>query len=300
MNDRRWYPTVTSLGTGGMLITGGTKGDALVNGVPQVLSGSTFTSLTSRSWEPWYPMMFAAPNGKAFHATGTDPYSGAISSGFLDTSTDTWSSIGNPSNLARYASAALDGSGKVLLVGGGPESGGCDLPSSASASAQLIDLTASSPSWSSQTSMSYAREYLNTTILADGTIFVTGGQNSSGAVAQTELWSPGGHSWTTMASMTVETDSHSHQNLGYHSVAVLLPDGRVLAGGGGVPGSSSTSCEFRNVQIYSPSYLFASNGQLQTRPTIDSAPDLVRYSQQFDIQASGIISGVEVNLEAIS
>src|SRR5262249_3512952 len=56
----------------------------------------------------------------------------------------------------------------------------------------------------------------------------------------------------------------------YHSVAVLLPDGRVFSGGGGLCGGCTTN--HPDGQIYSPPYLFNANGTLRTRPVITSAP----------------------------
>jgi len=56
----------------------------------------------------------------------------------------------------------------------------------------------------------------------------------------------------------------------YHSVAVLLPDGRVFSGGGGLCGTCSTN--HPDGQIYSPPYLFNPDGTLRTRPVITGAP----------------------------
>jgi hypothetical protein len=55
----------------------------------------------------------------------------------------------------------------------------------------------------------------------------------------------------------------------YHSVAVLLPDGRVyVAGGGGDPGVTDQ----KSAQIFSPPYLFKG-----PRPTVSSAPSTLEY-----------------------
>src|SRR5207247_5580809 len=55
---------------------------------------------------------------------------------------------------------------------------------------------------------------------------------------------------------------------GYHSTALLLPDGRVVSGGGDFGGASA--------EVYSPPYLFKG-----ARPTISSAPTTVGYGQTF-------------------
>jgi hypothetical protein len=57
---------------------------------------------------------------------------------------------------------------------------------------------------------------------------------------------------------------------GYHSTALLLPDGRVLSAGGEQTGASA--------EIYSPPYLFKG-----ARPTITSGPSSVRYGQVFSV-----------------
>src|SRR6185437_6703125 len=95
-------------------------------------------------------------------------------------------------------------------------------------------------------------------------IFVVGGSSAAGfdtstsPVAPTEMWDPATGQFTVMASIAVYR--------GYHSTALLLPDGRVLSAGGNVGGP--------NAQIYSPPYLFKG-----ARPTISSAPTSVGYGQ---------------------
>jgi galactose oxidase len=56
----------------------------------------------------------------------------------------------------------------------------------------------------------------------------------------------------------------------YHSVAILLPDGRVFSGGGGLCGNCTTN--HPDGQIFSPPYLFNPNGTARRRPVIRTAP----------------------------
>jgi hypothetical protein len=127
--------------------------------------------------------------------------------------------------------------------------------------AEVIDLTQSSPTWRAVGSMVVARRKLNATLLPDGTVLVTGGtrgsgfNNLAGAVHTAELWNPTTEKWTTLAS------SKGIPRI-YHSIALLLPVARVLSMGGN---DQMTS------EIYSPPYLF--NG---ARPTITSAPQIRR------------------------
>jgi galactose oxidase len=53
-------------------------------------------------------------------------------------------------------------------------------------------------------------------------------------------------------------------------VAILLPDGQVFSGGGGLCGDCTTN--HLNGQIFSPPYLFNANGTARRRPVIKSAP----------------------------
>ena len=83
------------------------------------------------------------------------------------------------------------------------------------------------------------------------------------------MWSPTTEQWTTLASNQVPRY--------YHSTAALLPDGRVLVGGGwgGAGGSLDRQ---HNYEIFSPPYLFKG-----ARPTITSAPGSAGYGTQFTV-----------------
>ena len=70
----------------------------------------------------------------------------------------------------------------------------------------------------------------------------------------------------------------------YHSSAVLLPDGRVVVGGGEASGRL-------RAQVYSPPYLF--NG---SRPTISSAPGTAAYGTTFAISSPQAASVTSVAL----
>ena len=80
----------------------------------------------------------------------------------------------------------------------------------------------------------------------------------------------------------------------YHSTASLLPDGRVLTGGGGVCGICTTAGYLeKNIEYFTPPYLYKKDGsgQLATRPVIATAPATVGINTTFTItsaQAAGI------------
>ena len=67
----------------------------------------------------------------------------------------------------------------------------------------------------------------------------------------------------------------------YHSVSLLLPDATVwVAGGNPTRGSYE-----QQVEIYTPPYLYNSNGTLATRPSITSVtPGVIGYGTSFQVQ----------------
>ncbi len=144
--------------------------------------------------------------------------------------------------------------------------------------------------------MSYARRQLNATILPDGQVLVTGGtsacgfSNESGSVFPAEIWNPATEQWRTLASMT--------NRRVYHSAAILLPDARVLSGGGGDnPGSTN---QF-NAEIYTPPYLFNSDGTLATRPTYTlPSGKSIGYGQNVVVNSPDAASIAKVTLVRLS
>ncbi|MCC6537536.1 MAG: RICIN domain-containing protein, partial [Bryobacterales bacterium] len=74
---------------------------------------------------------------------------------------------------------------------------------------------------------------------------------------------------------------------GYHMTALLMRDGRVLVGGGGLCGCVA---DHQNAQIYSPGYLFNADGSAAARPTISSAPAAVNAGQTFALAGSDNIT----------
>jgi len=273
MNAGRWYPTNTTLPTGEVVVLSGERnGVGDINDLPQVFqpSSSTWRSLTSaRRVIPYYPRTFTAPNGRVFYA------SPERSTRYLSTSgTGAWFT-GPLSNFGtRSYGPAVIYDGQVLLIGGG------DPPTE---TVEHIDLRASTPVWRYRAPMSIRRRQHNATLLPDGTVLVIGGSSGSGfnnsaaPVFHAEVYNPSTNVWTTLASNAVYR--------GYHSTALLLPDGRVLSAGGRGQ---------LNAEVFSPPYLFRG-----PRPTISAAPATARAGSLFTIATPDAASITRVTLIAL-
>ena len=102
--------------------------------------------------------------------------------------------------------------------------------------------------------MAFARRQMNATLLADGSVLVTGGtsgpgfNNQASAVRAAELWNPRTETWTTMA-------SGEQLDRTYHGTAVLLPSGQVLSSGSGEGGGITYANSEFSAQVFNPPYL---------------------------------------------
>jgi galactose oxidase len=272
MNAGRWYPSVCALSTGEALVVSGTDANGVFNDLPQIwkTTGGWRDLTSARRVLSFYPWTFQAPNGKVFVA---GPKAQTL---FLDTKgTGAWSDGPRSSVPEReYGSAVMYEPGKILIAGGSKNP--------VVATAETLDLNVAPLKWErTPTDMKFARRHMNATLLADGTVLVTGGTSGPeendprGAVLEAELWNPKTRAWTVMARMSVPRLYHS-------TAALLLPDGRVLSAGGGLPpwpSEPNGQHIYRNAQIFEPPYLFKG-----PRPVIDSAPESVSYGQTFTVR----------------
>ncbi|OAL54059.1 galactose oxidase [Pyrenochaeta sp. DS3sAY3a] len=147
--------------------------------------------------------------------------------------------------------------------------------------------------------MRFARAFANVVVLPDGKILVTGGQGyAKGFTDQEpvfvpELFDPATKTFTELAPEAIPRN--------YHSVSILLADGTVFSGGGGLcyddgTGTLAERChntvDHPNAQIFTPPYLttgaprpvisnvvsstVAPGGEL--RVTLEGSADGVRFS----------------------
>lgn len=279
----RWYPSVTPLANGEMLITEGGPDTPEV----RTPTGSLRTLSNASLDLPLYPWLQVAPDGQVFYAGPSTTMR------YLDTTgAGSWQTAGERDTIDRdYGSFAMYDIGKLLVAGGG----------SSSPSASIIDLNNGAQTTTTG-SMNYGRRQHNLTILADGTVLATGGNSSGEArvdlnngVYAAELWNPATGQWTTLASMQVTRQ--------YHSTALLLPDGRVLSAGGGICDTcAQVGYLAKNAEVFSPPYLFKTNGsgQLAPRPTNSATADTIGYQQVFTINTPEAATIQKVSLVRLS
>jgi Domain of unknown function (DUF1929) len=287
MSVPRWYPSVTTLGNGEVMVAGGTTDQLQVNtDLTEIWNPKTDTwrSLTGARLEvPLYPRMHVAADGTVLM---TGPASTVMR---LNTNgAGSWTSLGQRDNINRvYGSAVIYDEGKVLEVGGSnPADPNADLRP-ATNTAKVIDLN--SGAVRDTGSMAFGRRNVNATLLPDQTVFVNGGNSEGNAFGrqqkESELWDPNANAGNG-AFRLLATESNART---YHSVALLLPDARVFSAGGydsvPFPNNSPTyKPVYKNAQIFSPPYLFTANGSPAVRPEILEAPGKLGYNQAFQVR----------------
>lgn len=281
MPHSRWYPTVLTLGdqrigdSHEVLVTCGHGG-----GDMEIYdeASDSFTEVTSGDDKPFpslYPGLHLLPNNSIFYSRtgwasagpGGGPYSGDDQSSYF---VFTGSNSGIWNDIAPVSPAMPDRTKgmSVMLLSNAPPYvrilvvGGSD--ASTNNSYEIIDTTSLSPATNWHPSMPFPdgeqRSLGSAVLLPDGNVFVCGGiQRTNSPCAMFRSNTEG---WSSMAALPSIRD--------YHSVALLLPSGKVA-----MAGWNNTA-----IEIFSPPYLFRG-----PRPTISSAPDSVHHGQNFVIES---------------
>jgi galactose oxidase len=285
MTTPRGYNADTTLPDGRVLTLGGSwsGGQGGKNG--EVWSGAAWSPLPG---VPVAPMLTADPQGVYrqdnhgwLFVTAGGRVLQAGPSHQLNWYTTTGSGGTAPAGNRADDGDAMNGNavmydiGKILTVGGATAYQDVD----ATANAFVVDVTSGSAVVRRVASMSNRRAFANSVVLPDGTVLVVGGQShpvpfsDDTAVLAPELWDPATERFTTLAPMAVPRT--------YHSIAILLPDGRVLSGGGGLCGGCATN--HADAQVFTPPYLLNADGTLAARPAITTAPATVTAGASFTV-----------------
>jgi hypothetical protein len=316
-SNRRWYGTVTRLGDERMLVSSGFElADIQVRAPGQEVShhGTTQNrsieimlpggggmvvsdhATTPRAiWNPDYTHVFQMPYGPAdgvpantmlmFGDAGVPvwflpdqpdgsrwfPLSGAPRPGApgLDTPNHGTASVLLPLRQPNGAWGYANGS--VLQAGGARGS-------TMERSISIFEI--SSSTWANF-DLGIRRRFPATVILPDGKVLVVSGYDYN-ALGQNPLLR-NAHYLDLRPPASLATGTAASQEIrGYHNVALLLPDGRVLIGGGRSRGSAQGDPEDEkpNFRYLHPPYLASG----APRPVIASAPQTIGYGAQFTVQ----------------
>jgi hypothetical protein len=282
MQAGRWYPSLTTMANGEHAIVGGGPAMAEIyqaNGAIRPLTNFNNATYGSRV----YPFMISRPDTQ-LGLFG--PYNAMFTVNTAGNGAIT-GSANRDGRYRDYGSFAPYDIGKNLVVGGGnaTEDGVANMPTK---STVVVDSnTGLVPTVTASGAMSSARRQANATVLADGSVLATGGQTSAAksltvdldnAVTTAERWDPATGQWTQLASA-----SRIRQ---YHSTAALLPDGRVITGGGGICGDCMRAGYLeKNIEYFTPPYLYKKDGsgELAARPVIATAPTTVAINTAFAV-----------------
>jgi hypothetical protein len=286
MADDRWYPTTVTLADGRILVaSGSTTCATCIADIPQIYDPRTnqWTALPGARLDmPLYPFLHLLPDGRVLNGGS---YEDPMVTRVLDVGSQTWTMVDD--TVIEGGSAAMYQPGRLMKAGTASDLDRGVFPSEALT--YVIDMNVVNPMWRATTPMAFPRGHHTLTILADGSVLVTGGERTtsgvdlSQAVYEAEMWSPVTEAWATMARMQVPRL--------YHSTALLLPDGRVLSAGGGRV--SGLPIDQFNAEIYSPPYLFKG-----VRPLIDAAPPDVDYGESSFVATNNAASITRVTLLA--
>jgi hypothetical protein len=291
MAAARWYPAVQALGNNEAVIVGGGPT------IPEVYqTNNTLRRLTTASGysDRLYAFLTTRPNGQV-ELMGPPGTMNTINTSGTGAITATKARDGINRTYGGFATYDI---GKVLVAGGGSitEGGQSNVPTK---TAVLVGVNGGSTTVTSTASMSVGRRQHNLTILADGSVLATGGMSRATSstvdlnypVFAAERWDPSTGTWTVLSSASRVRE--------YHSSATLLPDGRVLTGGGGVCAACVNAGYLeKNVEYFEPPYLYKKDGsgQKATRPVISSAPATATYGEKFDVTSSQAGSIAKVGL----
>ena len=266
MHRPRWYPSTIMLGDGRIITFGGTdrEGGSQDNSIEIYTPGGEWELIEGGNL-PWqsrdaYVRVHLLPDGNVF-------MSGQNTSTFVyNVNMQSWSFLAETAfNGRRFEGVSVRlQDGRIMINGGSHTPSGGE----ATNTNEVIDLESADPQWQLTASMNHIRIYHNSVLLPDGSVFIVGGFNKvcDCFMYIPEIYDPLEDEWTEMARQQISR--------GYHSAALLLPDGRVICSGG-IP---EVGLEQAEIEIFSPPYLFKG-----PRPEVISHPAAAEYGAKIQV-----------------
>lgn len=276
MRAGRWYPSNITLPDGRVITVSGLNDtDGALNSDVELWDPKRTNNwqLLGQKTVPYYPYLHVLSSGDVFRS-GPD-----AQTEIYDPVSNRWTFVATRDVAGRYEAPSVmvpPNPDRIMVIGGN------NLTGQPVNSAEVIDLSTPTPSWTNIPHMNFRRMEFNAVILPDGKIFVVGGRSdfdsSPTPVLTPEIFNPQTLTWDMV---------EPHQSpRRYHSTAILLPDARVLVAGGDFQPSG---------EIYSPPYLFGGS-----RPVIESATSVIRYGESFNLNFSSTTATNRVVLIRLS
>jgi hypothetical protein len=213
----------------------------------------------------YYPWTFLLPGGDLFiagpqkPARRFDPAAVTI----LDDPAHQYNQISSQRGINMDGTAVLlplkppNYEPRVMILGGSAPD--------AQQTAEWIDLSIANPAWQALPNLNVTRDKVNSVLLPDGRVLVIGGIETLPDGGPAEIFDP------EDPTSGFQLGPNMKHVRGYHSAALLLPDGSILIGGD--PNGGTTPNE-----RYRPSYFF------KPRPAIGGSPATIAYGAGFGVQ----------------
>ena len=284
MAGGRWYPTLLTLQDGRVLAVSGLGGDEQLNLVPETYADGTGWSHNQQSPSNWplYCHLFLMSDGRVYYTGGQYGGNNGLRPSIWDlasnTATDVQGTLVDASRRNQAASVLLPPAQaqRVMLIGGGPS----DMHdrTGATSTTAVTDLSVPNPAVVTAAPMAMRRMHACATLLPDRTVLVSGGammeESGADATLDAEIYhvdvAGGPGAWAMAAKSRVARL--------YHSVALLVPDGRVITAGS----NPARQTEELRLEVFWPPYLFAG-----ARPTCSPSVTEVTYGDSLATAVPG-------------
>ena len=236
----RWYPTLVTLGDGCAIAVSG------INQASELFApASGWSTLPHGTDLPLYPHLLLLADGTVFY-TGGQLGQAALDARKITPLTAAETivpGLRSQNNRDEAFSVLLPPAQNqtVMVFGGGG-------PLHATNKTDIVDLKAAAPHYIAGPNLAHARGLHTCVILPDRTVLVSGGgyrgESRADAVHQAELYDPATNAFRSAGTQLVSRL--------YHSIALLLPDGRVITAGS----NPDRGDDELRLELYHPPYLF--------------------------------------------